>query len=124
MTLANGASGVRGKIVGEKGEARLSSRMRIFLVPAESAAADDLLRYAETIALQDGNFAFSNIAPGKYRLIARPVPDEEVVDRSSQLLFWDNEGRVKLRREAEAVKEVIELKPCQRVNDYLLRISY
>src|SRR5262249_247180 len=35
-----------------------------------------------------------------------------------------NEERVKLRREAEAVKEVIELKPCQRVNDYVLRISY
>jgi hypothetical protein len=124
MTLAYGAAGMRGKIVAGKGEARTPSRMRVHLIPSESAAADDLLRYAETIAHRDGGFTFSNIAPGKYRLIARPVPGDEIIDNPPRQFSWDDQERAKLRREAETVKEVIELKPCQRVNDYTLRISF
>ncbi len=36
---------------------------------------------------------------------------------------WDAEGRRKLRSEAETAGAVIELKPCQKTVDYLLRFS-
>jgi hypothetical protein len=123
-TLAYGAAGLRGKIVAGKGTARTPSRLRLHLIPSESAAADNLLRYAETIAHRDGSFTFSNIAPGKYRLIARPVPGDEIIDNPPRQLSWDDGERAKLRREAEMVKDFFELKPCQRVNDYILRISF
>ena len=38
---------------------------------------DDALRYAEVFARGDGSFSLSNIAPGKYWLVARAAPDDE-----------------------------------------------
>mgnify|MGYP002783972240 CR=1 FL=1 len=121
ITLVEGAASLRGKVIASKEGARLPSRLRVHLIPAETTAADDLLRYAEKIAASDGAFAFTNLAPGKYLLLTRAVPDNEPADRPPSPVAWDNAERLKLRSEAEAAKTEIELKSCQRVKDFVLR---
>jgi hypothetical protein len=119
ITLGAGAAGLKGKVVAE-GEARLPARMLALLAPAEPEARDESLRFAETRVESDGLFSFSNLAPGKYWLLARPIPDSEPNDKPARPAAWDASERAKLRREAEAANVVIELKPCQRVSDYKL----
>jgi hypothetical protein len=58
-------------------------------------------------------------ASGKYWLLARPIPDSEPNDKPARPPAWDASERAKLRLEAEAANVVIELKPCQRVSDYI-----
>ncbi len=121
VTLAEGAASLRGKISAAKEDARLPSRLRIHLIPAEAAAAEDLLRYSEKLAASDGSFAFTNLAPGKYLLLTKAVADSEPVDRSPSPIAWDAAERLKLRKEAEAAKNEIELKACQPIKDHALR---
>ena len=118
ITLSEGAVGLKGKAVAE-GEARLPARMLAHLAPAEPEARDEALRFAETRVESDGLFSFSNLAPGKYWLLARPVPDSDTNDKPARPAAWDAAERAKLRREAEAANVVIDLKPCQRVSDYI-----
>ncbi|MBS1790457.1 MAG: carboxypeptidase regulatory-like domain-containing protein [Acidobacteria bacterium] len=120
ITIADGAAGIHGKIVSAKEGGKLPSRLRVHLVPAEPTAADDVLRYGETLT-SDGSFAFANFAPGKYWLLAKPVADSEASDRLPTPVAWESVGRGKLRKEAEATKTELELKPCQRVKDHVLR---
>ncbi len=121
VTLAEGAASLRGKISTAKEDARLPSRLRIYLIPAEAAAAEDLLRYSEKLAASDGSFAFTNLTPGKYLLLAKAVAENEPADRSPSPIAWDAAERLKLRKEAEAAKNEIELKACQRIKDHALR---
>jgi hypothetical protein len=93
--------------------------MVVHLVPAEPAAADDVLRFAEVPAGRNGAFEFKNIAPGKYRLLTRTAPNDEPNDNPPAA--WDGVERAKLRKEAEAMKVEIELKPCQRVTDQFVK---
>lgn len=118
VKIAKGAASLRGKIVaGEEGPS-LPSRLRVHLAPADAALANEVLRYAEALTSNDGSFAFDNLAPGKYWLLARPVPDEEPVDRPPRPLSWDSVERAKLRMEAEKKKIEVELNPCQRLKDF------
>jgi len=121
VTIADGAAGVSGKVIPATEGSRLPARLRIHLVPAEATAANDVLRYAEVYARSIGSFSLSNIAPGKYWLIARAAPDDEMNDRPPAPVAWDANGRAKLRKEAEAKKIELELKPCQRVSDQLVK---
>lgn len=123
VTVAEGAASVRGRVAAEREGARLPARMRVHLVPAEPAAADDVLRYAEAMIGGDGAFVLSNIAPGKYWLIVRGVVESEPVDRMAAPAAWDVGARAKLRREAEAGRVEIELKSCQRLTDQILKYS-
>jgi hypothetical protein len=93
------------------------------LIPAESAAADDVLRYAEAAVGSDGGFGFKHIPPGKYLLSARQPAEKEVNDGRFRPLAWDAIERAKLRREAVAAKNEIELKVCERVKDHLLKLQ-
>jgi hypothetical protein len=120
ITLGEGAAGLKGKVVAE-GAARLPARMLAHLAPAEPEARDEALRFVESRVESDGFFSFSNLSPGKYWLLARAVPDSEPNDKPARPAAWDAAERAKLRREAEAAKIVIELKPCQRIRDYALR---
>jgi hypothetical protein len=120
MTIADGAAGVTGKVVPPKEGGSLPSRMRIHLLPAEAAAADDVLRYAETLARGDGSFALGNLAPGRYLLLARIVHDSEPVDRPPMPVALDPAERARLRKDAEAKKIEIELIACQAVKDFKL----
>ncbi len=123
VTIAEGAASLRGKVAPEKEGSRLPSRMLVHLVPAETASADDLLRYAETVAGRDGAFEFKHIAPGKYRMLTLAAQDDEPSDRPASPVAWDTNERAKLLKEAEALKFEVELKPCQQVKDQTLKYS-
>ncbi len=99
----------------------MPSHWRMDLTSAEPTAADDVLSYAETMAGKDGAFAFQHLAPGKYLLLARSVSDTEANNSTIRPAAFDAATRAKLRRDAEAAKNEIELKACQRVKDHLLR---
>lgn len=118
VKVAGGGAGLRGKVVSEKAGASLPKRLRVHLAPVDAALANDVLRYAEVLMSNDGSFALNNLAPGKYWLLARPVPDDEPVDRPPRPLSWDSAERARLRMEAEKKKIEVELKPCQRLKDF------
>lgn len=120
VAIAEGAASVSGRVVGEK-DRPLPTRWRVHLIPAEKDAATDVLRYAEYKTKADGVFTISNLAPGKYWLLARPVPEEETDEKPAKPVAWDAIARAKLRAEAEAKNNAIELKTCQRVSDYALK---
>ncbi len=123
VTIADGASGVSGKVVPATEGSRLPARLRIHLVPAEASAANDVLRYAEAFARSDGSSLLSNIAPGKYWLIARAAPDDEMSDSPPSPVARDSNERAKLHHEAMATKNEIEPQPCGRMKDYVLRFN-
>lgn len=121
VTIAEGAASLGGILTPEKSGGRMPSRVRIHLVPAETISADDVLRYAETLARNDGAFLFTNIAPGRYWLLPRAVSEDESVDRPAALAAWDTIERAKLRKQAEALRVEFELKACQRLTDQTLK---
>lgn len=121
MIIAQGAASLSGKLVPSREGAQQPKRLRIHLIPAETADADDLLRYAEAPVRGDGSFEFKHIAPGKYLLHARQASEKEANDDQSRPLAWDAVERAKLRREAAAAKNEIELKVCERVKEHVLR---
>ncbi len=116
LTIAEGAAGVSGRIEGKK----LPPRLRVHLAPAEAEAASDALRYAEVVT-RDGNFSLNHLAPGKYWLLARAVPDDESDEQPAKPVSWDADARARLQREAKAANQVIELTPCQRAKDFALK---
>lgn len=119
ITLQEGAASVRGRVVMVQDKATLPSRLRVHLVPAEQLQRDDVLRFAEAAVESDGSFVLTNIAPGRYWLLAR-APDDLRDDRP---LSWDGEVRAKLIREATAANTTIELQPCQRIGGHMLRYA-
>jgi Carboxypeptidase regulatory-like domain len=123
LMIAGGSASLSGKVIAAKEGARLPPRIRLHLAPVEATSANDPLRYAEAIARGDGAFTFNNIAPGKYWLIARATPDDEPIDYPPTPVAWDADERAKLRREAEASKGEIELKPCQRVTEQIVKFA-
>ncbi|HEY8462396.1 MAG TPA: hypothetical protein VIM99_18560, partial [Blastocatellia bacterium] len=120
VTVADGAASLSGKVVPAKEGERLPPRVRVHLVPAEATGADDALRYAEAIADAGGSFALNNVAPGKYWLVARAAPDAEPGDGP---VARDPDERAKLRRDAEAMKTEVELKPCQRATGQTVKFA-
>ena len=68
-------------------------------------------------------FSFQNLAPGRYWLIARSVPENETPERVPRPPAWDADTRAKLRREAETANTVIDLQSCQRAINYELRYA-
>jgi hypothetical protein len=121
VTIADGGATVSGKAPPDNEGLRLPARILVHLVPAETAAAGDVLRYGEVVAGKGGAFEFKNMAPGKYWLIARAAPDDELSDRPPAPVAWNAIERAKLRKEAEAMKIEIELKPCQRITDQVVK---
>jgi protocatechuate 3,4-dioxygenase beta subunit len=91
---------------------------RVHLVPAEREQADNVLRYAESAVAPDGTFAFSNLSPGRYWLLARSAPGTP--DDPPRPLPYDVQARARLRREAETANFPLDLAPCQRRADLVL----
>lgn len=126
VNIAQDGATLRGRVLNRVGAAEgatLPDTLKVYLVPAERERADDTLRYAEASAEDGGAFALLNIAPGRYWLVARSIPENESRQQTPRPLAWDAEARAKLRREAEAANTAIELKPCQRLADYELRFA-
>jgi hypothetical protein len=123
ITLSEGAAGLRGKIVTGEKDTEPTSKMRVHLAPAESEAADEVLRYYEVEAAADGSFSLVNVAPGKYWLVAREISDQEQKESDHKPLAWDVGSRTGLRFEGESTKKAVELTPCQRMTDYALKYT-
>jgi hypothetical protein len=123
VAVADGAASLGGKVVAAKEGVALPSRVRLHLVPAETAEAGNVLRYAEAVVRNDGAFTLNNVAPGKYWLVTRAVPDDEPSDRPPAPVAWDANERAKLRREAEALKVEVELKACQRAAEQIVKFA-
>ena len=121
ISVTDGAANVKGRVITDPNKI-LPPRMRAYLIPAEKESSDDLLRYYEA-KIKNGTFTFENLAPGKYLIIARPIPDTESDEMPATPAAWDAASRLQLRREAEAVGNLLELNSCQRVNDYSLKFS-
>jgi hypothetical protein len=123
ITVSEGGASLRGKVVNSIEEASLPSRLRLHLIPAEREAAEDILRYSETVMRNDATFVMTNIAPGKYWIVARPITEDESGAEISRPAAWEAEARKKLRLEGEATGVTIDLKSCQHTGDYLLRYA-
>ncbi len=130
ITLAGGAAQFGGRVVAAVETSLLPAQLRVYLVPLEPERIADALRYAETFVDRDGAFAFKNIAPGRYKVIARQ--SEEAVSgetaaagsEARRPTLWDAENRIKLRRAMEATERVaVTLQPCQSVTDYSLQYA-
>jgi hypothetical protein len=128
VSVAEGAARLRGRIaVADETQTKegrpAPSRWRVYLVPSEETAAENVLRYAETGAQSDASFELKHIAPGNYYLLAQKILEKDLSENQSRLAAWDNIERAKLRSEAQALKQEIELRPYQQINDYLLHPS-
>jgi hypothetical protein len=130
VMIGQNAAGLRGILGGKLGgklgqpdeRVAVQAGTRIHLVPAEKEEADNLLRYRETFVESDGAFAFSNLAPGRYLILARVETPVEA-DTPMRPSAWDAAARAKLRREAEAANAIVDLKPCQNVTDYAVKLG-
>lgn len=120
VIVTEGAATLRGRITIADG-GQLPSGLRIHLVPSERERAADVLRFAEAAVNSDGTFAIGNIAPGRYRALARIAADNDAQPTLSMAL--QDAGRANLLREAESSAPAIELKTCQRITDYELRYT-
>ena len=117
-TLAEGAASIRGQV--ELPEDRRSGRIVFYVMPAEKEKADDVLRFFAATVADDGSFTLDHLPPGRYWTIAK-IGSE---DTTASLRQPASAGaRVKLRREAEAAKSEIELKPCQTVKNHRLPLA-
>lgn len=122
VALAAGAARLQGSVVSAVEGASLPSRLRIYLVPTEAEHAEHGWRYRTTLVERDGSWTLQNIPPGTYRLLALPA-DAELGARNSRTLDADAQGRLELRRRAEASGERVEFAPCARIADYVLRYA-
>jgi hypothetical protein len=121
VTVSEGAAVVRGRIIPAQEGSSLPGRLRVHLMPAEPEQAENILRFYEVRAQADGTFTAGNLAPGRYRLVAAAIPDEEYNERNFTPAAWDAVKRNSLRLKAEAANSEVELHPCKRVSGYELR---
>ena len=118
FTLAQGAASFQGQVAPTEGETPPEGVL-LYLVPAEREAADELLRFygGET---EEGKIELHGLAPGRYWILVQPANDTALSRFTKMLLPDETETRARLRRDAEAAKTEIELKPCQRMVDFRL----
>lgn len=122
VTLAQGAASLRGQLVLDEG-AQAPERLFVFLVPVERERADDLLRFYAGPVAPDGKIALNNLAPGRYWVVTQVASDDTVTPLTRLRIPHETETRARLRREAEAAKTEIELKPCQNLADFQLSLK-
>ncbi|HEX6719161.1 MAG TPA: hypothetical protein VF088_18800 [Pyrinomonadaceae bacterium] len=117
ITLAEGAGSLSGQLTLAEGQT-VPEKLFVYLAPAESERAAEVLRFYAAPVSADGKFSLSNLAPGRYWILAKNGAHDEL---TKLRLPDDTERRAKLRRDAEAAKTEIEFKPCQNVVDYRLK---
>jgi hypothetical protein len=118
ITLAEGAASVRGKL--ESGEPAPGTVL--YLVPSEQDKAGDVLRFFATEIAVAGTFALNNLAPGRYWALAQTNTDPQIATITKLRQPEAATARTKLRKTAEAKKAEIELKPCQNLTGYELKL--
>jgi hypothetical protein len=97
--------------------------MRVYLVPSERDKSEDPLRYFTSEVAADGTFSLSNLPPGRYWALAQQSQAEVPASTEKLRLPDALEARSNVRRIAESIKNEVELKPCQNVTDYKLRVK-
>ena len=122
IMVGQDAAGLRGRVAVTP-DAAIPAGLRVHLIPEERERVDNVLRYSETPVSSDGSFALTNLAPGRYFVVARIEPPGENPSTPPRPSAWESAARIKLRREAEAANKVVELKPCQRLVDYTLALK-
>ncbi|HKY43000.1 MAG TPA: carboxypeptidase-like regulatory domain-containing protein [Pyrinomonadaceae bacterium] len=118
VTLAEGAASVRGKL--ESGEPAPGTVL--YLVPSEQDKAGDVLRFFVTAIGADGTFALNNLPPGRYWTLAQTNTDPQIATVTKLRQPEAATARTKLRKTAEAKKIELELKPCQNLADYQVKL--
>jgi hypothetical protein len=121
VTISEGAAALRGRLSVTEGQ-RVPPGMRIYLVPAEREAAENILRFFETPAESDAGFAINNIAPGRYWILARPSDDDD--PSKLKRIKQDSALRAKVLREAGDAKKEVLLQRCERVTDFDLSYPF
>ena len=122
VTFGEGAASLQGQVTLSEGET-LPKQLAVYLVPAEREAADELLRFYVGPVSKEGKIDLHNLAPGRYWILMQEVTDVTAAPLTKMRLPDETETRARLRREAEAAKTEIELKPCQNVTDYRLPLK-
>jgi len=120
-TLTEGAASISGQV--ESSEQRPSGRMVFYVVPAEKDKAEEVLRYFAAPVEADGSFSMGHIPPGRYWTLVKLVTPEDERRSDALRLPAFAAARVRLRRDAEAAKSEIDLKPCQSVRDHMLPLT-
>jgi hypothetical protein len=120
-TLTEGAASISGQV--ESSEQRPSGRMVFYVVPAEKDKAEEVLRYFAAPVEADGSFSMGHIPPGRYWTLVKLVTPEDERRSDALRLPAFAAARVRLRRDAEAAKSEIDLKPCQSVRDHTLPLT-
>ncbi len=122
IMVGQDAAFLSGRAAVAPAESAIPGGLRVHLIPTERERVDNILRYSETLVSSDGSFTFSNLAPGSYFVVAQSEPGETPF-APTRPSAWDPTTRIKLRREAEAANNVVELKSCQRLVDYALALK-
>jgi hypothetical protein len=122
IILSEGAASLRGQIATSE-DAKSETDLRVYLVPSERDKWDDPLRYFQSEIAGDGTFALTNLPPGKYRILLQTLQPDVPTSTEKLRLPDAVETRTKIRRAAETSKSELELKPCQNVTDYKLRLN-
>ena len=120
VTLAEGAGSVRGRLAVTEGS-KVPANLDVFLVPAEREKADDVLRYFAVDVAADQTFSAENLPPGRYWITTHPRLPRDTSGNNLRLPDGAQQ-RTRIHLMAEASNFVIELKPCQNIADYQLRV--
>jgi len=118
VTLAEGAASLRGAIKPE-GEI-IPTKLNVYLVPDEKENAEDVLRFFAVPVDADGTFAFNNLPPGRYWVVARVAAENEPQPDARLREPEEAATRVQVRRAAETASKAVEFRPCQNIVDYTL----
>lgn len=102
IVAAHGAASFSGTARG-----RETGRRIAHLVPREPEAGDDVLRYYET-PVENGEFHFAHLAPGKYWLLIRAEEKGTLAPATA----WNGAERAALRKLAEKSGQPVELNRC------------
>jgi Carboxypeptidase regulatory-like domain len=117
INLSDGAGSVQGRVALGDFPGRT---VHIFIVPTASKFKEEVLRYSETVADDQGNFILKNLAPGSYSLFAQVVPGGDADSQTANAL--DPNVRAKLRLLSESNGKLVEIKPCQQLTGLELPI--
>lgn len=117
IAFAEGAASIRGRLAAGE-DKKAPAGLSLYMVPAEKDKSDDVLRFFTTPVADDGSFSLNNLPPGRYWAIARLASADDARLDWKLRLPDQAQNRVRLRRDAEAAKIEIELKPCQNLVDY------
>jgi len=119
VTIVEGGATLSGKL-SVAGSQSSPAGLRVYLIPAEREAADNVYRFYEAAVGSDATFTLDNVAPGRYWIAPRVAEQTEL--GITKLVRQDEALRAKVRQEAEALNRTVTLKPCEQVADFSLQL--